>query len=85
MSPFEVMTLERRPMNLVPVRGQRSPDGQERFATRWAAMDVWGDMPRGIQEVSLEMAMKAVTTRSGMKSPGAVRSPLSDLAPSKPT
>jgi hypothetical protein len=35
-------------------------DGQERLASLlgWAAMDVWGDMPRDIQEALFETAIK---------------------------
>ena len=39
-------------------------NGQERFANLLgrAAMDVWGDMPRDIQEALFEMAMKGHDT-----------------------
>ena len=42
-------------------------DRQERFANLLgrAAMDVWGDMPRDIQEALFETAMKGPGRRTG--------------------
>jgi hypothetical protein len=44
-------------------------DGQERFTNLLgrAAMDVWGDMPRDIQEALFEMAIRGhYTEREGL-------------------
>jgi len=57
--------MERRWPVQVPIHDERTGSiemayGQERFANLLgrAAMDVWGDMPRDIQEALFETAMK---------------------------
>jgi hypothetical protein len=61
---FAMMAMERRGPFAVPsvqVHSERPmADRQERFANLlgWAAMEVWDDMPRDIQEALFETAMK---------------------------
>jgi hypothetical protein len=62
---FAMMAMERRWPVAVPLQNKRirrfdMADLQERFANLLgrAAMDVWGDMPRDIQEALFETAMK---------------------------
>jgi hypothetical protein len=64
-APFATMAVERRGSMGVPIQDKRirrlgMADRQEFFANLLgrAAMDVWGDMPRDIQEALFETAMK---------------------------